>query len=149
MDVLLFFDKKRIVDTGEVTLYPSEVHMLVRALQGMSLTDIARHFAVSPSAVSQTMTRLVRKGVVVLDKDPQRNNAATVRLTPLGERVVQDVAGLQDRIGHGLAGCLAHYNEAELQTVERFLGDIHEFVRSALLGLPTTSTPAPTEREPR
>jgi hypothetical protein len=40
MDVLLFFDKKRIVDTGEVTLYPSEVHMLVRALQGVSLTDI-------------------------------------------------------------------------------------------------------------
>ncbi|MBI1758661.1 MAG: winged helix-turn-helix transcriptional regulator [Actinobacteria bacterium] len=138
LDSILYFDKKQVVAAGGVRLHPSESHMLMRAVQGMSFTQIARQFAVSKGAVSQVFARLAAKGVVVTEKDPARKNAARITLTPLGEALRARTEALRAHLAAALDARLADYTPAELATVARFLGDLHTFV-TTLLSAPLTA----------
>jgi len=135
LDAVLYLDKKRVVNAAGVRLHPSETHLLVCAVRGMSFTEIARQFGISKGAVSQTVSRLAGKGIVVVDKDPSRKNTATVRLTPLGETLHAHIAALRARLGADLDRYLADYSPAELATVARFVADLRAFVRGSLAAL--------------
>jgi len=132
LDAVLYLDKKQVVDAAGVRLHPSETHLLVYALRGMTFTEIARQFGISKGAVSQTVSRLAGKGIVVVDKDPSRKNAATVTLTPLGEILHSHIAALRARLGADLDRYLAGYSPAELAAVARFVADLRDFVRGSL-----------------
>lgn len=133
LDSVLYLDKKQVVGVGGVRLHPSESHLLMRALQGMSFTQIADTFAISKSAVSQVFARLAAKGVVIVTKDPRRRNAARVSLTPLGEQLRGQTEMLRADLADRIEACLAGYDPAERAAVGRFLGDLHQIVRTALV----------------
>lgn len=82
LDAVLYPDRKQILDVDGVRLYRSETHMLVLAVDRASFTEMARHFGVSKGAVSQVLARLTVKGIVAVDKDRSRRNAARVTLPP-------------------------------------------------------------------
>lgn len=142
LDAVLYFDKKQVVEADGVKLHPSEIHMLMCALEGMSFTRIAGHFGVSKAAVSQVFTRLGAKGVVVVEKDRSRKNAATVSLTPLGHAVHAQAVELRAHIARTLERHLSGYSPAERAVVARFLGDLRGFIGEAIAGLPGSASPS-------
>jgi DNA-binding MarR family transcriptional regulator len=137
LDAVLYVDKKQIVEAREVRLHPSESHVLVCAVQGMTFTEIAQRFGISKGAVSQTFSRLAAKEVVVVNKDRLRKNAARVTLTSLGEALYAQVKTVRSHLSEDLESYLAEYSAEELAAVERFVGDLLAFTNESLAGLPT------------
>jgi DNA-binding MarR family transcriptional regulator len=143
LDAVIYLDRKQVVAEQGVRLHPSESHLLLCAVEGMSFTQIAHRFAVSKGAVSQVFARLAAKGVVVVRKDPARKNAAEVTLTPLGDALRARTEELRGRLATALDDRLADYTPAELTTVHRFLGDLHGFVTSQLTASAEASAAQP------
>jgi len=149
MDKILFYDKKRIVSVGRVTLHPSEVHILLRCLAGMSFSGVAESLSVSKSAISQTIARLRSKGIILVAKDGARKNAATVTLTALGHRSLKEIAFLQSQIGDALAACLKRYSRSEHATLVRFMRDVDELVLGPMLRTAVPQNPPHSRRGER
>jgi len=148
LDAVLYLDRKQVVDVRGVRLHPSEAHLLACAVDGMTFTEIAGHFAISKGAVSQTFARLARRGVVAVTRDPARRNAASVRLTPLGEELLAQVRALREHLAERLGAHLAGYSAAELATVHRFVADLDAFVRDTLLAHAAAPPSPPSRRTP-
>lgn len=67
-------------------LYPSEIHM-VSAVAGrgpVGVTELARDLGVTKGAVSQVVSKLVAKGLLVKEPDPENRARVAVRATELG-----------------------------------------------------------------
>jgi DNA-binding MarR family transcriptional regulator len=54
-----------------------------------NLMDLARHMGVTPSTMSLSVERLVRRGYVVRTRDPRDRRRLQLRLSPAGLRVKQ------------------------------------------------------------
>jgi DNA-binding MarR family transcriptional regulator len=71
-----------------IKLYPSEIHTLsaIDALGGCGVTDLARESGVTKGATSQLVSKLVKKGLILKEPDPQNGSKVILRLTELGKK---------------------------------------------------------------
>ena len=85
---IIFAEKKKIFKFEGITLYPSEVHLMLAIKSGIdtNATEIAREFGLTKGAISQTITRLEKKGVISKIKDPFNKNELTLSLTDFGKK---------------------------------------------------------------
>ena len=74
IDKILHMEKGMILEEGGVKLHPSEIHLLLflHLRPRANASEIARHFSVTKGAVSQTLSRLARKGVLIKGRNPGR-----------------------------------------------------------------------------
>ena len=86
---LIFLEKKSILHRGKLKLYPSEIHLLHVVSQNaeMNASEMANLLGITKGAVSQTLARLEKKGILYKTKDPYNKNQLRVHFTPLGEAV--------------------------------------------------------------
>lgn len=84
---LIFLEKKTIFQHGGVKLHPSEIHLmqLIQAEDRINATQMAQRLGITKGAVSQTLTRLEKKGILQKSKDPRQKNELTASFTPLGQ----------------------------------------------------------------
>jgi DNA-binding MarR family transcriptional regulator len=136
LDAVLYFDKKQIVQAGRVRLHPSETHMLMCALEGMSFTQMAQRFGISKGAVSQTFSRLAAKGVIASDNGRAYKSATRVTLTPLGQELHARIKALRARLSEDLDQYLAEYSQAELAVISRFVVSLRTYFAQSLATLP-------------
>jgi DNA-binding MarR family transcriptional regulator len=141
LDAVLYFDKKQIIHAGGVRLHPSETHLLMCALDGMSFAEMARRFGISKGAVSQTFSRLAGKGVIVTDDQRAYKSAATVALTPLGRELQARITAMRSRLGEELDQHLAGYSAAEMQVISRFVVSLRAYFAQSLATLPAPEGP--------
>lgn len=85
---IIFLEKKNIFEYEGVKLFPSEIHVLlsIEDKQSTNATKLANKLGISKSAVSQTISRLQNKGVIIKDKDPYNKNELILSLTSFGEK---------------------------------------------------------------
>jgi len=87
---IIFLEKKNIFEYANIKLFPSEIHLLMLLSaddrQSTSATNIANKFGISKSAVSQTISRLIKKGVITKDKDTYNKNELLISFTSFGEK---------------------------------------------------------------
>lgn len=77
----------RAMDFGVgVLLYPSEIHMVSRVdgRDGVGVTDLADELGITKGAVSQLVSKLVRKGMVSKEPDPENRARVAIRTTEKG-----------------------------------------------------------------
>ena len=88
---ILFSEKKRVFKCGEASLHPSEVHLLLMIENDLATnaSKIAQQLGLTKGAVSQTLSRLEKKGVIVKSRDPYNKNELTLSLTDLGKEAYQ------------------------------------------------------------
>ena len=88
INTIIFLEKKNIFEYESVKLFPSEIHMLlsIEDRQSTNATKMANKLGISKSAVSQTISRLEKKGVILKDKDPYNKNELILSLTSFGEK---------------------------------------------------------------
>ncbi len=98
VNAVLFAEKKRVFEFKGARLYPSEVHLLlvIRNELNTNATQIARKLGVTKGAVSQTLSRLEKKGIVLKAKDPANKNELTLSLTRLGREACAHCQRVQD-----------------------------------------------------
>ena len=89
---LIFLEKKSIIKHGDLKLYPSEIHLIdvIAKGQDINASKMAARLGVTKGAVSQTLARLDKKGILRKSKDPQNKNELTVHFTPLGKKVLEE-----------------------------------------------------------
>ena len=67
-------------------LCTSEIHMIcaVDSFDGVGVTELAEQMSVTKGAVSQVVAKLVEKGMLVKEPDPENRARVVVRTTQLG-----------------------------------------------------------------
>jgi len=123
---LLFLKKKRMFAFEGVDLFPSEVHLMlvIRDRVATNATRIAEELGVTKGAVSQSLSRLERKGVVRKSRDPENKNELTLTFTPFGRRALEHYREHTRGVFDPARALLDGYTQEERRAVEAFLQEV-------------------------
>ncbi len=119
--------QKRPLEISSGTVLPaSQIHMIeaVGSGQGETVTALAAHFAISKSAVSQIVTKLVQAGYLRKTKKSGNEKEIVLRLTPKGRRAYQKHARALAKTMAGVIDLGKHYSEPEIRGFLNILADI-------------------------
>jgi DNA-binding MarR family transcriptional regulator len=90
IDRIAFSSRNRIHTVEGERLHSSEIHLLLYVGQSedhrRNVTRISETFGITKGAVSQTLTRLVRKGLLTKEIDESNKNELNIHLTEKGRR---------------------------------------------------------------
>ena len=128
---LIFLEKKSIIKHGDLKLYPSEIHLIdvIAKGQDINASKMAARLSVTKGAVSQTLARLERKGILYKTRDPQNRNELTVHFTPLGKKVLEEQKKLRTTFYDEYAKYFSNISEKEEVIIMGFLrkmGDLFD-----------------------
>ena len=119
----IFKEKKKIFKFKGVYLYPSEVHLMlmIRNEIDTNATEIARQLGLTKGAISQTLTRLEKKGIIRKTKDPYKKNELTLSLTAFGKKAYELCQSSQASFIEAHESYLAKLNSREKEVIFEFL----------------------------
>lgn len=83
---------RRAFDFGiGIKLFPAEIHMLTAIEQkdGIGVTELAEEFRITKGAVSQLVTKLIKKDLVQKTKNPEHGSRILIKATDLGRTACQ------------------------------------------------------------
>ncbi|MGD9182483.1 MAG: MarR family transcriptional regulator, partial [Desulfobacterales bacterium] len=80
---IIFSEKKKVMKFKGISLYPSEIHLLLVIKNDIdsNATKIAKQLSLTKGAISQTLSRLEKKGIIFKTKDPYNKNELNLSLT--------------------------------------------------------------------
>jgi len=104
---------------------PAQMGSLMRVAEGpCTMSELARHLAVSLPTISKSVDMLVRRGWLERWMDKRDRRQTMVRLTPSGRRVLVDIRTRTERhVGRSLAP-LTTAERAQLVETMRVLGRV-------------------------
>jgi DNA-binding MarR family transcriptional regulator len=119
----IFKEKKKIFKFEGVSLYPSEVHLMLVIKNDIdtNATEIAKQLGLTKGAVSQTLLRLEKKGMLLKTKDPYNKNELTLSLTALGEKAYELCQSSQASFIEAHESYLAKLDSKEKEVILNFL----------------------------
>jgi DNA-binding MarR family transcriptional regulator len=85
--------ERRAFDFGVgMDLYPAEIHTIsvIDRMGPSGVNDIALESGVTKGAVSQLVTKLVKKGLLEKESDPENGARVIVKLTSLGKKASEN-----------------------------------------------------------
>ena len=88
--LVVSFDKKRIITHEGEKLHPSEIQlfMFLYHEQNTNVTAIANEMGLTKGAISQTLSRLQKKGIISKEMFPEKKNELRVQFTDSGEQLM-------------------------------------------------------------
>ncbi|MBF0527701.1 MAG: MarR family transcriptional regulator [Deltaproteobacteria bacterium] len=128
---LIFLEKKSVFRYGEVTLYPSELHLMIVVEEGgaVNVTAMAEKLGVTKGAISQTVSRLIRKKMIITTKNPSRKNELTIHFTTTGQTALRAFSLRRAEHRAKFTAYLAELSEEEQRTIQTFLGRMEESLK--------------------
>jgi len=127
---IIFLEKKSIIQHGDLRFFPSEIHLMnvIASGQDLSALDMANRLGVTKGAVSQTLSRLEKKGIIFKNKDPRYKNRLRVHLTQTGNEVYtihqKTQAGFQNQYGKYLSSI----SEKDRDVIRKFLTRLEKLI---------------------
>ena len=120
---VLFLKKRSLFQFQGVKFYPSEIHLLlvIRDKNATNATKMAGELGVTKGAVSQTLSRLEKKGVLKKTKDPYKKNELTLRFTSFGSAAFKHYSTYAARLFKKHNRYLEHFTDKEKKVIQRFL----------------------------
>ena len=88
--LVVSFDKKRIITHEGEKLHPSEIQLLMFLYheQNTNVTAIANEMGLTKGAISQTLSRLQKKGIISKELFPEKKNELHAQFTNSGEQLM-------------------------------------------------------------
>ena len=88
--LVVSFDKKRVIAYEGEKLHPSEIQLLMFLYheQNTNVTAIASEMGLTKGAISQTLSRLQKKGIISKEMFPEKKNELRVQFTDSGEQLM-------------------------------------------------------------
>lgn len=126
LNKILFLSKKRLFQFRGVEFFPSEVHLMlvIKEEIATNATRMAEQLGVTKGAVSQALTRLEKKGVLIKTKDPSNKNELTLAFTPFGTKVFKHYSNRTAHLFNGPQNFLDQLSDAERRAIHRFLVEV-------------------------
>jgi DNA-binding MarR family transcriptional regulator len=94
-----------------------------------SAGEMAQRLGVSNGAVSQTLSRLEKKGVITKSKDPSLKNRVTAAFTASGKEAMERFESEQASSRGSFSNYLAGLSKSEREIIGSFLARIEEFMQ--------------------
>jgi DNA-binding MarR family transcriptional regulator len=126
----MVLEKRSLVQHEGLRLYPSEIHLLQVIREGgdPSAGEMAKRLGISNGAVSQTLKRLEKKGVIHKTKDPALKNKLTATLTGDGEGALRIFEAEREQAMKAFSNYLSGLSAREGRTIEGFLTRLEQFL---------------------
>lgn len=130
MNSVLFIEKKFTFQFKKVTLFPKEVHAILLIAQEPAINGkaMAEQLGVTKGAISQTLTRLEKKGVLYKEKKPGSKNEIQVRFTSLGQEAVEHYTKFKSMLEQHYNDCLSQFTDQERVTINDFLVRLNKII---------------------
>jgi len=127
---LIFLEKKSIVEIDGVRLFPSEIHLMlvIEADRAVNAITMAKRLGISKGAVSQTLTRLEKKGILVKKRDTAYKNELTAHFTELGAKALERHHYMRSSLLADYDAYLETISGADRQVIQKFLLHIKRFI---------------------
>ena len=127
----MILGKRSILNHGDLRLYPSEIHLLqvIKEGEDLSAGEMARKLGLSNGAVSQTLNRLEKKGVIKKTKDPALKNKVTATLNETGKGALKRFEEGQEATMKVFSSYLSGLSEKERRIIEGFLSRLEGFLK--------------------
>jgi DNA-binding MarR family transcriptional regulator len=123
---LIFNVKNNIlIYDDNLKLFPSEIHLILMITNGKSenYNIIVQQLGVTKGAVSQTISRLVKKGILKKKKD-HTNNDLIILLTDLGKKVQKQCEKIQEGMFNQFSSYLISLPAKDRRVIGEFLNHI-------------------------
>jgi len=120
---ILFLKNKKVVELDGVALYPSEVHLLLMIENKINTnaTQIAGELNLTKGAVSQTLSRLEKKGILLKSKDIYNKNELTLVLTDFGKEIYKECKTVEDSFKQKHLKYLDRLDQDDKKVINDFL----------------------------
>ena len=120
---IILNEKKRVLKLKGTSLHPSEIHLLLVIKNDIdtNATVIAKQLGLTKGAVSQTMSRLEKKGIIIKTKDPYNKNELTLSLTDFGKEAYKLCHSTKMAFIEAHNTLLAKLNSKEKEVILNFL----------------------------
>ena len=129
---LIFLEKKTIHQHGGLKLHPSEIHLMQVIAQdpGLNAGQMAKALGVTTGAVSQTLSRLEKKGAIVKFKDHGNKNELSARFTETGKEALKSFYLARGEESMKFAEYLESLTDADREKIAGFLARWDEFLKN-------------------
>ncbi len=133
MNTMLFFEKRFSFTFKDITLFPKEVHviLLVHQEQNINAKRMADIFCVTKGAISQTIKRLVEKGMLYKERNPEQPKELLIILTPLGQEAATYFFKIKNSLSMKYDAYLINLSPKERKTIDAFLYKLNEILKEA------------------
>jgi DNA-binding MarR family transcriptional regulator len=120
---IIFSEKKKVMKFKGISLYPSEIHLLLVIKNDIdsNATKIARQLGLTKGAISQTLSRLEKKGIIFKSKDPYNKNELNLSLTDFGKEAYELCQSAKMAFIEAHDELLSKLNSKEKEVVLNFL----------------------------
>ena len=120
---ITFLDRRRVVVYEKTKLFPSEIHLLLFIYAGSdkNLTKIAEHIGLTKGAISQTLSRLQKKGIVKKEPDTNKKNELHILFTNKGEKLMKHVIKLKSSLSSEYLNYIKTLSDEKKQAISDFL----------------------------
>ena len=116
----------------DVPIHMAEIHMIkaIKEMDGIHGMGLAEFFGITRGAVSQTLLKLERKGLV--EKEPHSANLSRLRLklSAKGETAYAHHEQLHDLFDQAVEAELSHHPDAFRETLASFLRSMQDALSS-------------------
>jgi DNA-binding MarR family transcriptional regulator len=128
IEKILHAEKGEYLEAEGVKLHPSEIHLLLflSDLPDARGVDMARRFSVTKGAISQTVSRLVQKGVLLKGKDLGGHGELDLSFTELGRTLLERLVRLRQEAERHYDQHLDTAGEAGRESIRSFLASLQE-----------------------
>ena len=120
---LVSLDKKRVVTHKGEKLHPSEVQLLMFLfhVQDTNITAIADQMGLTKGAISQTLSRLQKKGIINKEMFPEKKNELRVQFTESGVQLMAQLNKSKKSVEGKYRRYIQTLSPKEKQTIANFL----------------------------
>jgi DNA-binding MarR family transcriptional regulator len=127
---VLLLKKRSFFQFEDVEFYPSEVHLLlvIKEKSATNATKMAGELGITKGAVSQTLSRLEKKGVLTKTKDPYKKNELTIIFTSFGAAAFKYYTTRLTKLHKKHNRYLDSFSDKEKVVVERFLTEVEKMI---------------------
>lgn len=127
---ILSLKKRSFFQFEGVEFYPSEVHLLlvIKEKSATNATKMAGELGITKGAVSQTLSRLEKKGVLTKTKDPYKKNELTINFTSFGAAAFKYYNTRITKLNKKHDRYLNSFSDKEKVVIERFLTHVEKMI---------------------
>ena len=121
--LLVSLDKKRIVIHEGENLHPSEIRLLMFLYhdQDTNITAIAELMGLTKGAISQTLSRLQKKGIITKEMYPEKKNELHVQFTDSGNQLMDDLNKSKKSLEGKYRRYIQTLSDKEKEAISNFL----------------------------
>ncbi len=94
----------------------------------INATAMAKELGVTKGAVSQTLSRLEKKGILYKTKDPHNKNELSAHFTELGKSAIENHHEMRASLNSEYEKYIATLPGREKEVIRRFLTHVEKFV---------------------